>query len=225
MDEITLLADYVTVLRDGCFIEACPLEQTSVDELVRKMVGRERKDFFAKKQRRPGKCMLEVRDLCLRDALHDGKYRLKDISFEVYSGEVLGIYGLMGAGRTDLMEALFGYYGRKLEGQVSIEGRQVQLNSTNTAVAEGLALIPEDRKSEGLILDMSIEQNTTLASLKDFLKYVCFVQKRTNKSRRNEKQLKVKSYSGQHWLLTQWRQPTKSSLSKWLLTNPKIYYY
>ncbi|MDD2559634.1 MAG: sugar ABC transporter ATP-binding protein [Bacteroidales bacterium] len=224
MDEITLLADYVTVLRDGCFIEACPLEQTSVDELVRKMVGRERKDFFTKKQRRPGKCMLEVRDLCLRDALHDGKYRLKDISFEVYSGEVLGIYGLMGAGRTDLMEALFGYYGRKLEGQVSIEGRQVQLNSTNTAVAEGLALIPEDRKSEGLILDMSIEQNTTLASLKDFLKYglLSFKKERT-KAEEMRSKLKVKSYSGQQ-LASQLSggNQQKVVLSKWLLTNPKI---
>lgn len=224
MDEITLLADYVTVLRDGCFIEACPMEKTSVDELVRKMVGRERKDFFIKKQHPPGECMLAVRDLCLRDTLHAGKYRLKDISFEVYAGEVLGIYGLMGAGRTDLMEALFGLYGKKTEGQVFIKGRKVQLNNTNASVAEGLALIPEDRKNEGLIPEMSIEQNTTLASLKDFLNYgLLSFKKERAKAEEMRSKLKIKSYSCQQ-LVSQLSggNQQKVVLSKWILTNPKI---
>ncbi len=224
MDEIALLADYVTVLRDGCFIEACPLDQTTVEELVHKMVGRERKDFFIKRQHSPGKCLLEVKDLCLRDTLHAGKYRLKNIGFKVHAGEVLGIYGLMGAGRTDLMEALFGLYGNKIEGNLFIEGRQLRLKNTNDAVAEGLALIPEDRKSEGLIPEMSIEQNITLASLKDFLKYgLLWLKKERTKAEEMRDRLKVKSYSGKQ-LASQLSggNQQKVVLSKWLLTKPKI---
>lgn len=224
MNEISLLADYVTVLRDGCFIEACPMEQTSVDELVRKMVGRERKDFFIKRQHRLGECLLAVKDLCLRDPLREGKYRLKDISFEVYAGQVLGIYGLMGAGRTELMEALFGLYGKQVEGRVFVKGRQVKFNNTNAAVAEGLALIPEDRKTEGLVLDMSIEQNTTLASLKNFLKHglLSFKKERATAEEMRSK-LEIKSYSGLQ-LASQLSggNQQKVVLSKWLLTKPGI---
>lgn len=224
MQDVMQLADYITILRDGSVVEACPLEQISEEQMVRKMVGREYQHFFVKRQHSLGSKLLQVRNLSLQDSRAGDKYLLRDISFSVRAGEVLGIYGLMGAGRTELLQALFACYGGKTEGSILVEGSPLKLKNTAEALNRGLALIPEDRQSEGLVLAMNIQQNITLASLKDFLKNgLISFKKEREQSDRLRSRLKIKSYSGQQLLakLSGGNQQ-KVVLAKCLLTKPKI---
>lgn len=224
MDELRLLADYVTILRDGRFIAEAAMKELGIDDIIRSMVGRERKDFFVKTEHDNGKTVLEVKNLSLKDENHQGKFLLKNVSFKVASREVLGIYGLMGAGRTELFEALFGLYPLRTKAEVFINGSNVLINHPKDAVDKGLALIPEDRKRDGLVLGMSIEQNTSLASLFNFLKngLLNFKSEKTQADTYREK-LNIKSYSSKQLAgqLSGGNQQ-KVVLSKWLLTNPKV---
>ena len=116
MDEMTQLADYVTVLRDGCFISESAVKNITVDEIVKLMVGRDIKDFFVKQQHGKGEVMLRVEDISLKKPGKSNSYLLKDITFSVCASEVLGIYGLMGAGRTELYETIFGLHAAQATG-------------------------------------------------------------------------------------------------------------
>lgn len=169
--------------------------------------------------------MLEVEHLSLFSQQHTDKKMLDDISFSVRKGEVLGFYGLMGAGRTELFEALFSMHPDTTEGTVRIEGKEVRITHPEEAVACGMAFCPEDRKRDGLVLQMPIAQNITLSSLKDCLSAVCTLdrQKEQGIATKLREQLAIKSSS-----LTQpaaqlsGGNQQKIVLAKWLLTSPKI---
>ncbi len=225
MDEVNALADYVTILRDGKFIAEKPMKETSIDEIVSLMVGRDKSDFFVKQPHQLGNVALEVEHLSLRDANHPSQLRLNDISFHVSQGEVLGIYGLMGAGRTELLESIFGVFPDDMTGVVKINGREVVIKHPQEAVKEGLALCPEDRKQEGLVLGMSICNNVTLASLSDFLtKIHTLDEKKEIKTADDSRgKLSIKSSSSLQSVgkLSGGNQQ-KVVLAKWLLTRPKI---
>jgi ribose transport system ATP-binding protein len=224
MDELTQLADYVTVLRDGCFISESPAKNITVDEVVRLMVGRDVKDFFVKKQHETGAVRLKIEDLSLKTSDKSGKFQLKDISFAVSASEVLGIYGLMGAGRTELFETIFGLDTTQATGKIFIDGEQIQINSPDEAIKAGIALIPEDRKNDGLMLNMTIARNMSLACLRKVLKNgllsEALEQKQADMYR---EKLNIRSYSSYQSVdkLSGGNQQ-KVVVSKWLATDPKI---
>lgn len=225
MEEVSELADFVTILRDGKLIAEKPMQDTSLDEIVSLMVGRDQSDFFVKQPHQTGEVALEVEHLSLRDANHPSRLRLSDISLQVHRGEVLGIYGLMGAGRTELLESIFGVFPKDATGTVKIEGRKVAISHPQEAVAEGLALCPEDRKQEGLVLGMTIADNVTLASLRDFLTALHTIdeKKELNTADKSRDKLQIKSNSSLQTVgkLSGGNQQ-KVVLAKWLLTKPKV---
>ncbi|MDZ7724477.1 MAG: sugar ABC transporter ATP-binding protein [candidate division KSB1 bacterium] len=224
MDELTELADTVTVLRDGCFISSSEVKNIAVDEIVKLMVGRDTQDFFVKKDHETGSVCFKVEDVSLKKAGKGGRYLLKDIGFSVKTSEVLGIYGLMGAGRTELFETIFGLHKFRGTGNVYINEIQVDVKHPKDAIHEGLALIPEDRKNDGLVLDMPITKNLSLASLESFTRNGLINEtKEHNQADYYRKKLNIKS--------TLLKQPVvklsggnqqKVVIAKWLLTLPNI---
>jgi D-xylose transport system ATP-binding protein len=163
LSEVFRIADRVTVLRDGATV--CTLPRADADEatVVRHMVGREITDLFARSAPAPGGCVLEVRDLAVAGLT--GRGRLREVSFELRAGEVLGIGGLMGAGRTELLMHLFGVWGRRTAGSVTLMGRALPEGNARAALKCGLALVTEDRRRLGLFLEESVGFNLSLSAI------------------------------------------------------------
>lgn len=160
MEEIFAICDRITVMRDGKTIDTKRIAETNFDEVVRKMVGRELTDRFPERQSNPGKVMLEVKNLT-------NKGLFENVSFSVRSGEIVGVSGLMGAGRTEIMRAIYGM-DHIDGGEIWINGKKVSIKSPHQAVELGIGFITEDRKDEGLILDFSIKDNIVLPTLFSF---------------------------------------------------------
>jgi ribose transport system ATP-binding protein len=165
-----------------------------------------------------------VENLCFQKPGNENHLLVSNISFSLKKGEVLGIFGLMGAGRTELLEAIFGLYPNYLTGKIFIEGEEKQIKSVTDAISAGIALVPEDRKLQGLILNMTVAQNTTLASLAKISKFT-FINKREEKrislnfikklnTRVSSPDLEVHKLSGGN--------QQKVVIAKWLATNPKV---
>ncbi len=169
LNEIASVADKITILRDGAVIETLDKKQDLIteDRIIRGMVGRELSDRFpGRGNRRVGAVRMEVRNWTVFHPLYPERRVVDDVSFTVRRGEVLGISGLMGAGRTELFMSIFGKsYGEAVSGSLFLEGRRVRLNSVRDAILHKLAYVTEDRKGNGLILKNSIRVNTTLANL------------------------------------------------------------
>jgi ABC-type sugar transport system ATPase subunit len=164
LEEVFELCDWVTVLRDGRLISSNPIAETTCDTLVTDMVGRELTNLFPRTHAgSEGAVVLRVQGLATEK-------KLKDVSFDVHAGEVVGVFGLMGAGRTELAKAVFGLDSVK-SGDVFIRDHKLRSGSTTHAARAGMGLLTEDRKGEGLVLQMSVTQNITLSSIKDFASY------------------------------------------------------
>ncbi|MCB0210414.1 MAG: sugar ABC transporter ATP-binding protein [Anaerolineae bacterium] len=225
LDEIYRIADRVTVLRDGEYIGTTPIDQISVPELIRKMVGRNLNDLFPKERVTPGQEVLQVENLSLQSATRESGYALKDISFSVRRGEILGITGLMGAGRTELLEVLFGMHpARQVGGEMSIAGKKQTITSPQQALKAGLAFVTEDRKNQSLIVQHSVGHNMTLAAMKRFL-WFNFIQSPLEKEAMQEmtRKLHIKT-AGYHVpvdTLSGGNQQ-KVVLAKCLLTQPDV---
>jgi inositol transport system ATP-binding protein len=157
MEEIFRIADDITVLRDGNYIGTYKAEELNTDKLILLMVGRELKEIFLDRVPNIGEEMLAVKNLC-----KEGVFR--DISFSVRKGEVLGIAGLMGAGRTEVMRCIYGL-DRYDSGEIFIKGEKVDIKNPSDAIKAGIGLINEDRKGVGLVLTMSVKHNLTLSNL------------------------------------------------------------
>jgi D-xylose transport system ATP-binding protein len=160
--EVFAIADRVTVLRDGAAVSTLPASEADEATVVRHMVGREITDLYARRAPPPGEMLLSVQDLAVAER---GRPRLRDISFELRSGEVLGIGGLMGAGRTELLMHLFGAWGERTAGHVTVAGRRVNGGDPRAALNAGIALVTEDRRRFGLFPEQSVGFNLSLASL------------------------------------------------------------
>jgi D-xylose transport system ATP-binding protein len=166
MEEIREIADRVVVLRDGQTIgDVTPVADVTLDQIIARMVGRDIRDMFPKGARKRGDKILEVRNLEVDHPYLPGEKRVKQASFSAYRGEILGISGLMGAGRTELVSAIFGACPGATHGDVLIDGNKVDIRSPSDAIGHGIALLTEDRKAQGLFLDQSIVFNTTISSL------------------------------------------------------------
>ncbi|HVW20335.1 MAG TPA: sugar ABC transporter ATP-binding protein [Opitutaceae bacterium] len=164
LDELPGLADDVTILRDGAFVAARPFAEIDRSEMIRLMVGRDLSGLYARARRAPGAEALRVEGLSLPHPRRPGEHLLQGISLSVRAGEVVGIFGLMGAGRTELLETLFGRRPASA-GTAWIGGAEGLPASPRAAIRAGLALVPEDRKDDGLVLGMSIAENMGLAGL------------------------------------------------------------
>lgn len=169
MEEIFQISDRVSILRDGQYIETKNIAETDKQELISLMVGRKLTDQYPKIEKTIGETRLEVKHLNTYSLL-------KDISFTVKAGEILGIAGLVGAGRTETVRAIFGADPMQ-SGEIFVDGKEVKIHSPGDAIREGLALIPEDRKKHGVLLDMSIKENISFITIKTISKASVINQK------------------------------------------------
>jgi len=167
MDEVFHLADRITVLRDGRLVKILVTKETSPQEVTHLMVGREIEAIEFGEQRKAGEVLLKVANLSLPWPGHARGWRLKDISFELRRGEVLGIAGLMGAGRTELLECLFGAAADPPQGRIELLGQPVKFRHPREACAAGVALVTEDRKRLGLFAAMNVGENISICTLKE----------------------------------------------------------
>ncbi|SLN36603.1 Xylose import ATP-binding protein XylG [Pseudoruegeria aquimaris] len=168
LNEVRRVADTVTVIRDGTTVSTMDARSQPIteDAIVRDMVGRDMAHRYPERERRAGEMLLEVSGWNVWHPEHSERQVIRDAAFNVRAGEVVGIAGLMGAGRTELAMSLFGRsYGRNISGEARIRGQVADLSSVPKAIAAGLAYVTEDRKSLGLILEETIERNVTLANL------------------------------------------------------------
>ncbi|THD47869.1 MAG: sugar ABC transporter ATP-binding protein [Bradyrhizobium sp.] len=166
MEEIKQIADRVVVLRDGQTIgDVTAITDITLDQIIARMVGRDIKDMFPAPARQRGEKILEVRNLEVDHPDLAGEKRVRKASFSAYRGEILGIAGLMGAGRTELVSAIFGACPDATHGEVLVAGNRIDIRSPADAIDHGIALLTEDRKAFGLFLGQSIAFNTTIASL------------------------------------------------------------
>ncbi|MEC9490493.1 MAG: sugar ABC transporter ATP-binding protein [Halanaerobiales bacterium] len=169
MEEIKEIADSVVVLRDGSTIgDKIKIDQVTLDEIITRMVGRDIDDLFPKHDFKRGEKTLEVKNISVPDPFNSDKKLVDNVSFSAYRGEILGISGLMGAGRTELVNAIFGVYGKKSEGEIYLNGEKLNIKAPVDAINNGIALVTEDRKELGLLLDKNLVMNMTLPSIEKF---------------------------------------------------------
>jgi ribose transport system ATP-binding protein len=224
LEELFKMADRYIVLRDGRVIGSGSMKETDQDDIIRKMAGRNIKVADRQKRETSDTELLSVRDICLKHPVKANSNLLRDITFNLFKGEILGIYGLMGAGRTELLETLFGLHHGKSLGKIFIERQEVVLKSSADAIEAGLALVPEDRKKDGLVLNMDVKTNIALAVLKEIEKFGLISEKKeTALADRYIRDLKIKTPSGKQVAqnLSGGNQQ-KVVLAKWLASNPKI---
>jgi D-xylose transport system ATP-binding protein len=165
LEEVFRLSSRVTVLRDGQDLGTTATCELTEQQVIAKMVGREVSQLFPASTRSPGEVVLEVRHLSADDVHVPGKLAINDVSFTVRRGEVLGIAGLVGAGRTELLMSIFGAFPGRVRGEILVRGHQIRITRPAEAIAHGLGFVTEDRKRSGLVLDQTVLSNMTLAAL------------------------------------------------------------
>ncbi len=224
LNELFEIADRFTVLRDGEKVGSGSMAGTSHDQLIQMMVGRSLADSFRKVVNIQSHEVLRVENLCFRNPGNENDFLVNNICFSLNKGEVLGICGLMGAGRTEVLEAIFGLYPKDVSGKIFIDGEEKQIRNVADAIDAGIALVPEDRKLQGLILNMNVAQNTSLASLAKISKFSFINKKEEEKISLNfvkklntqvsSPKMEVQKLSGGN--------QQKVVIAKWLATNPKV---
>jgi ribose transport system ATP-binding protein len=223
-DEIFRIADRVTVLRDGECIGTRSIAEADQQSLIRMMVGRSLSDLFPKEVATVGEEALRVEHLDLLPGRGGGR-TLSDISFTLRRGEILGIAGLMGAGRTELLETLYGVHSaQRVHGRIEIAGQEQRITSPRDAIRAGLAFVTEDRKTQSLILKLSVAHNLTLAALHRFLRFNVVKSREENDAvERSIEQLRIKTPSSNIDVdkLSGGNQQ-KVALAKCLLTRPRV---
>ena len=227
LNEVSYVADKITVIRDGATIETLTkgVDDFSEARIIKGMVGREISDRFPKREPHIGEIMMEVKNWNVYHPLQKERKVVDDVNIYVRKGEVLGISGLMGAGRTELAMSIFGKsYGENISGQTFIGGKEVHLNNVHTAIEHGLAYVTEDRKGNGLILSNPIKINTTLANLDEVSSHkVIDKHKEYNVAVDYKEKLKTKCPSVEQNVgnLSGGNQQ-KVLLAKWMFADPEI---
>lgn len=217
MEEVFRISDRITVLRDGKWIHTGLTASITYEELIHKMVGRELKELFPRRAAIPGSPVLEVKNFSRQGAFTDVNLVLKQ-------GEVLGIAGLVGSGRTEFVQSIFGFPPAD-EGEIIVKGKRMQIHSSCGAICNGFALVPEDRKLAGLNLQGSVLFNTTLVTLKRFAGIGGLVNKRKEQKAAGSviRQLQVKS-PDMHQIVNNLSggNQQKVVIAKWLLSDPSV---
>ncbi len=224
LDEVFRMSDRITVLRDGKTVATHVATATNKNEIIAAMVGREVGDIFPVTTHTHGATALSVNNLTAYSADIVDKKLIDNVSFAVKKGEVLGIAGLMGAGRSELLMSIFGAWQGKHRCDIEVDGRPVKINSPSDAIANGIGFVTEDRKRFGLILEQTIIDNMTLAGLKRLSGSV--ITDRTKESQavaEPMKSLRIKANSPMTVAGTlSGGNQQKIVLGKWLLTNPSV---
>ena len=227
LNEISRVADAITVIRDGATVDAmdCRLEAVSEDRIIRAMVGRDMADRYPKRTPRIGAPVFEVRNWQVRHPVHRERKMVDQVNLRACAGEVVGIAGLMGAGRTELAMSVFGRaYGADIRGEVYLHGKKTDVSSVPKAIAAGLAYVTEDRKGDGLLLDDSIERNITLANLGGIARYsVIDEQREVTVGHEFLRKLRIRCQNGAQAVgkLSGGNQQ-KVVISKWLYARPDV---
>lgn len=216
MEEIFELCDRITVLRDGAYIDTREIKDIDMNDIVKMMIGREIGERYPKRDAKIGKEVLRVEGLTKGKVFHD-------VDFSVSAGEVLGVSGLMGAGRTEIMQAIFGNMSYE-SGKIYIEGKEVQIKNPQQAMKAGIGFITEDRKTEGLMLDKSIEENVALPNLGKISQNSVLSGSSEDKLvGKAIEEFHIKCFGPEHECnnLSGGNQQ-KVVLAKWIYTDPKI---
>ncbi len=227
LNEIARIADSVTVLRDGATVQTMDCRDAPINEdvIIRHMVGREMADRYPPREPNIGETVFEVKNWNVFHEQHAGRKLIKAVNFHIRRGEVLGIAGLMGSGRTELAMSLFGRsYGRNISGQVFMHGQPIDVSNVGKAISHGIAYVTEDRKGYGLILENEIKQNISLANLPGVAQRgVINDGKEFSVAKEYQKKINIRcpdvfqlvsNLSGGN--------QQKVVLSKWLFANPEI---
>jgi ABC-type sugar transport system ATPase subunit len=232
MEEVFEITDCITVMRDGRYIGTVNTAETNKESLIRMMVGRavsvgskiKKVPDAESTDERQGEELLRVENLSLTFPLFYKKASLKNLSFSLHRGEILGLAGLMGAGRTELFEALFGLHSRVKSGHVFINGEQVQISCPDDAIRNRIAFMTEDRKQQGLVLGRGIGENMTLPILKRLLK-LCFVDRQKERPLWDQqmRDIRIKAPSPLKLVSSlSGGNQQKVVFGRWLLTEPDI---
>ena len=216
MNEIFEISDEIAVMRDGEMVQHMITADVDEQQVIAAMVGRDVNDIFHKEEAPIGDVVLEVKNLSTKNFL-------KDISFNVRAGEIVGFAGLVGAGRSEVMRALFAVDPRE-SGEIYVNGKQVEIKSTVDALNAGMGFVPEDRKEQGLILKQTIRANASLAAL-DSVANGWFIDKKKEKNLSDEyvSKLKVKTPSIEQLIMNlSGGNQQKVVIAKWMATHPKV---
>ncbi|MBE5967204.1 MAG: sugar ABC transporter ATP-binding protein [Lachnospiraceae bacterium] len=219
MDEILTISDDVTIMRDGQYIGTWEAKELTIDMIVTKMVGRELKNLYPPKANVPGDVIFEVKGLSSITAKS-----FQDISFQLRKGEILGIGGLVGAQRSELMEGIFGIRGIK-HGSISYKGRPLKIKRPHDAIKNGIALLTEDRRATGIFGVLSVADNVSIASLDKLVRYGFWlsVRKIEELVRENVSKLSIKTPSSKTKIQSlSGGNQQKVIISRWLANNPDI---
>ena len=218
MEEILEISDDVTIMRDGKWIDTIPAKDLTTDKIIKLMVGRDLTNRFPPKTNKPGEVILEVKNLT-------GTYQpsIKDVSFELKKGEILGVAGLVGSKRTELLETIFGI-ARHNEGEVILHGKKVENTDSRRAIKNGFALLTEERRSTGIFGQLDIKFNTMIANIDGYSKFgVLDNKKMTEDTKWTIDSMKVKTPSQKTAIRTlSGGNQQKVIIGRWLLTNPEI---
>jgi ribose transport system ATP-binding protein len=223
MDEVFRLSDRITVLRDGCWISTTDRADTTPQEVTHLLVGREIDAGNWTENRQSGDVILKVDSLSLPWPGHAREWRLKDISFELCRGEVLGVAGLMGAGRTELLECLFGTSQDRPQGRITLDGQPIRPRHPSDAIRAGVALVTEDRKRLGLFDQLNVRENISMCTLSEFASKIGLVSTAKENQRVGEamKTLTVKADSMESSILSlSGGNQQKCVIARWLETEP-----
>ncbi|MBM6896220.1 sugar ABC transporter ATP-binding protein [Pseudoflavonifractor capillosus] len=219
MDEIFEICDEISVLRDGNLVMTKPSKETNMNELISAMVGRSLESRFPPVDNTPGDTILSVQHLSTKFAPH-----LKDISFDVKEGEIFGLYGLVGAGRTELLETIFGIRTRAA-GRVYFRNRMMNFNSAKEAIDHGFALITEERKANGLFLKCDLTFNTTIANLHQYKSGLALSDPKMVKATNKELKIMHTKCMGPEDMITSLSggNQQKVIFGRWLEREPQIF--
>jgi D-xylose transport system ATP-binding protein len=224
LNEVFRISDRITVLRDGQTVGTNSTSEWTEPQIIARMVGREVGDIFPVIDHPQGEVVFEVERFSVDDPVVTGKKLVDNVSFSVRRGEVLGIAGLMGAGRSDLLMAIFGAHAGRVSGGIKLDGKRIQINSPADAIKQGIGFVTEDRKRFGLVLDQTILNNMTLAGLRRISgRFFTSVDAESSAGERSMKELRVKANSV--FTITgtlSGGNQQKVVLAKWLLTNPRV---
>lgn len=224
LEELYRLCNKVVVLRDGKTINSHDINEIPKDVLVEEMVGRKVDNIFKHINVSTDEVVMRVKNLHIPNPNISTKNIIDDLSFELHRGEILGLAGLVGAGRSEILGAIFGQMTAGIKKEVEIEGKKVQINKPSDAVKEGVAFLTEERRTSGLVLSMKIRENISLASLKHLAGWPAINRKKEKEETTTYyERLKIKAPSQETVVSTlSGGNQQKTILAKWLMTNCKI---
>ncbi len=224
LDEVFRIADRVVVMRDGAVITTNEISQVTTDELVTAMIGRPIENMYPEHHSAKEKEVLRVEHLTVPHPSNKGQNIVEDISFSLYEGEILGIGGLMGAGRSEVLSAIFGYISKGVKKEIYINGKKVNIRTPLDAIRNGMGYVTEERKQTGFIWVQSIRENLTLACLKKVSPFWFVLRKKEKEiAQRMSDRLEVKAPSIETMMVNlSGGNQQKVVVGKWLLMEPKI---